>query len=87
MEDRLRTPPHVVGRLFAVDLTLATCRCAHCGAEGSVSTLQLYNRAPGLVARCPFCEGVVLRFVLTNSAAYLDLRGSVMLEVPLPETD
>ncbi|MFD8298878.1 DUF6510 family protein [Streptomyces bauhiniae] len=75
-----------LSELFAVDLTLATCRCAQCGAEGSVSTLHLYRRAPGLVARCPCCEGVVLRFVRTPDAAYLDLRGSVMLEVPLPGT-
>ncbi|MFD8809425.1 DUF6510 family protein [Streptomyces sp. NPDC059597] len=76
-----------LSELFAVDVTVATCRCEHCGAEGSVSTLQLYNRAPGLVARCPYCEGVVLRFVRTDDAAYLDLRGAVMLQVPLPVTD
>ncbi|MET7678806.1 DUF6510 family protein [Streptomyces seoulensis] len=46
MEDRLRTPPPVVGRLFAVDLTLATCRCAHCGAEGPLPFLR--RRRPAL---------------------------------------
>ena len=40
--------------------------------------------APGLVARCPGCDEVVLRLVRTPDRAWLDLRGIVALEIPMP---
>lgn len=72
-----------LGEVFAVDLTAATCTCAGCGRAGPVAALRVYTRAPGLVARCSGCEDVVLRLVRTPDAAYLDLRGSVSLRIPL----
>jgi hypothetical protein len=70
--------------IFAVDMTIATGRCAGCGYRGPVATLRVYQRAPGLVARCPNCEEVVLRVVRGPDRAWLDLRGTVSLEIPLP---
>ncbi|GAB2812946.1 DUF6510 family protein [Lentzea nigeriaca] len=70
--------------IFAVDLTVATGQCAGCGYRGSVATLHVYQNAPGLVARCPHCEEVVLRLVRAPGRAWLDLRGTVSLEIPLP---
>ncbi|HUQ55806.1 DUF6510 family protein [Lentzea sp.] len=69
--------------IFAVDLTAATGKCAGCGYSGSVATLRVYRNAPGLVARCPHCEEVVLRLVRGRDRAWLDLRGTVSLEIPL----
>ncbi|MEU7474815.1 DUF6510 family protein [Lentzea sp. NPDC042327] len=69
--------------IFAVDLTAATGRCAGCGHRGSVAALRVYRNAPGLVARCPECEEVVLRLVRGPDRAWLDLRGTVSLEIPL----
>jgi hypothetical protein len=68
--------------VFAVDVTAATVRCAGCGQMGVVAQLHLYARAPGLVARCPRCDTVVLRLVRSPDRAWLDLRGSVYLELP-----
>ncbi|MET9633277.1 DUF6510 family protein [Lentzea sp. NPDC006480] len=70
--------------IFAVDLTVATGQCAGCGYQGSVATLRVYQNAPGIVARCPHCEEVVLRLVRGRDRAWLDLRGTVSLEIPLP---
>ncbi len=70
--------------IFAVDVTAATGRCAGCGYRGAVATLRVYRHAPGLVARCPNCEEVVLRVVRGPDRAWLDLRGTVSLEIPLP---
>jgi hypothetical protein len=70
--------------VFAVDVTAAVGRCAGCGRVGSVATLRVYDRAPGLVARCPDCDGVVLRLVRGPDRVWLDLRGAVSLEIPLP---
>jgi hypothetical protein len=71
--------------LFTVDITTAVARCAGCGLSGAVATLHVYGQAPGLVARCPGCEDVVLRLVRGPDAAWLDLRGTVSLRIPLPE--
>jgi hypothetical protein len=70
--------------IFAVDITAATGRCAGCGLASPVAALRVYARAPGLVARCPGCDEVVLRLVRGPAAAWLDLRGTVHLHIPLP---
>jgi hypothetical protein len=69
--------------IFAVDVTAATGRCAGCGRVGAVATLRVYAQAPGLVARCPSCEAVILRLVRGPDRAWLDLRGAASLEIPL----
>lgn len=70
--------------IFAVDVSAAISRCVHCGLAGPVATLRVYARAPGLVARCPGCDEVVLRLVRSPQTAWLDLRGTVTLQIPLP---
>ena len=69
--------------IFAVDVTAAHGRCVGCGCTCAVAELRLYTDAPGLVARCPSCEEVVLRVVRGPDRAWLDLRGLVSLEIPL----
>jgi len=69
--------------IFAVDITAATQRCVHCGRTGPVATLRVYSHAPGLVARCPGCDEVVLRLVRGPDCAWLDLTGTVSLRIPL----
>jgi hypothetical protein len=69
--------------VFAVDLTTATGRCASCGRTGPVAGLRVYANAPGVVARCPFCTEVMLRLVRTPDSAWLDLRGSTFLRIPM----
>ncbi|MGV8964944.1 MAG: DUF6510 family protein [Cellulomonas sp.] len=69
--------------IFAVDLTAAVGRCAHCGLTGPVATLRVYSHAPGLVARCPRCGEVMLRLVRSAHAAWLDLTGTARLQIPL----
>ena len=71
--------------IFAVDVTAAIGRCVGCGLTGPVAALRVYSRAPGLVARCPGCDEVVLRFVRGPDTAWLDLRGTVSLRIPLAQ--
>lgn len=73
-----------LSELFAVDVTAATGRCVECGLASPVAALRVYARAPGLVARCPGCDHVILRLVRTPDAAWLDLTGTVSLRVQLP---
>ena len=67
--------------LFAVDMTAAHCRCAGCGHAHAVAQLRVYDRAPGLVGRCPACHAVQLRVVRAPDRVWLDLRGFTFLEV------
>jgi hypothetical protein len=71
--------------IFAVDVTVAVGRCAGCGRTGEVAELRVYQRAPGLVARCPGCDSVLLRLVRTPTQAWLDLSGIASLRIPLPD--
>ncbi|MEU9128841.1 DUF6510 family protein [Kitasatospora sp. NPDC048540] len=72
-----------LSELFTVDLTTALTRCTGCGAAGPLAGLRVYAHAPGLVGRCPGCGQVVLRLVRGPRAAWLDLRGTVALRIPL----
>jgi hypothetical protein len=73
-----------LAEIFTVDLTAAVSRCAHCGRSGAVATLRVYLDAPGLVARCPGCEEVVLRLVRAPADVWLDLRGATSVRIPMP---
>jgi hypothetical protein len=73
-----------LGELFTVDLSVATGRCEGCGLVGPLAGLHVYDRAPGLVGRCPACSGVMLRLVRTPDRVWLDLRGTRYLAVPMP---
>jgi len=71
--------------LFAVEVTEARSRCAGCGREGAVAEARLFDRGPGLVARCPGCSSVLLRLVRSPDRAWLDLRGVSYLQFQLPD--
>ena len=47
-----------------------------------IATLRLWGPAPGQVGRCPHCDDVVLRMVTAPGRVFLDLRGTVRLELP-----
>jgi hypothetical protein len=71
-----------LAEVFAVDITAATGRCAGCGRTDVFATATVYTDAPGLVARCPGCDHVLLRLVTTPAGTYLDLRGLTYLRLP-----
>ncbi|MCH6161586.1 DUF6510 family protein [Streptomyces marispadix] len=72
-----------LSEIFAVDLTSARGRCANCGVTEPVARLHVYTRAPGLVGRCPHCGHVTLRMMRSPDDAWLDLRGTMTLRIPL----
>jgi hypothetical protein len=70
--------------LFAVDMTVARGECVSCGLVGPVAQARLYDPlGPGMVARCPACEAVLMRVVRGPDRVWLDMRGLRYLEVPL----
>ena len=74
-----------LGDVFSVEVTTAIGRCTNCGREGTMAELRVFDRAPGVVARCPGCGQVLVRVVRGPGRAWLDLRGLVYLQVPVPE--
>jgi hypothetical protein len=73
--------------VFAVDVTAAVGQCVSCGLVGPVAALRVYMRAPGAVGRCPGCDAVVLRLVRGPQAAWMDLKGMVSLQIPMPAAE
>jgi hypothetical protein len=70
--------------VFAVEMTVASGQCASCGRIGPLGEAQVYDElGPGLVARCPSCESVLMRLVRGPGRVWLDLRGLIYLEVPM----
>jgi hypothetical protein len=70
--------------MFALDVTVARGRCVGCGREGPVAEAHVFDRGPGLVARCPACDAVLMRVVRAPGRAWLDLRGVSYLQFDLP---
>jgi Family of unknown function (DUF6510) len=71
--------------VFCVEVSAAIGRCTNCGREGPMAEVRVFDHAPGVVARCPVCDQVLLRLVHDHGRAWLDLRGLAWLQVPVPE--
>lgn len=68
---------------FGVDVTATTITCAACGDAGPFAEASVYDRGPGAVARCRRCAAVLARLVRTPTDAWLDLRGTRSMRMPL----
>ncbi len=71
-----------LGEIIGTDLTVAELTCAGCRTTRPLAVMHVFDRAPGLVARCPGCENVVMRVVRTADRVLIDLRGSLVLSLP-----
>jgi ribosomal protein S27E len=71
--------------LFRVELTTAVGRCTGCGRTAPMAEARVFDHAPGVVARCPVCDQVLLRLVHGRGRAWLDLRGLVYLQLAVPD--
>ena len=80
--DALAGPLH---DLFRVEVTTAVGRCSGCGRTAPMAQVRVFDHAPGVVARCPACDQVLLRLVRGPGRAWLDLRGLTYLQLPVPE--
>lgn len=74
-----------LSEIFAVDVVSAEGCCTGCGTTGPIAQLRVYGPGPGLVARCPHCDQVVMRLVRGSGSAWLDLRGTVSLRIRLDD--
>lgn len=73
-----------LGEIFVADITAAIGQCANCLRTGPIAETHVYASAPGLVARCPQCDEVVVRLVRAPGRAWLDLSGLHCLQIVIP---
>jgi hypothetical protein len=66
--------------LFAIEMTTAIGTCAGCGAAERLGAVHVY-RGAGFVLRCPHCDQVLGTIVRSETRAWIDLRGTRVLEV------
>jgi Zn finger protein HypA/HybF involved in hydrogenase expression len=62
--------------IFTVEMTSAETTCGGCGKVYAVGRIDVYMNAPGVVARCPACDQVLLRIVRGRGRVWLDLKGT-----------
>lgn len=74
-----------LGNLFALDITAAAGQCSYCGATRRFAEAHLYVQGPGIVARCPVCEHVLLRLANVRQRLLLDMRGMTHLSFELSD--
>jgi ribosomal protein S27E len=68
--------------LLGFDVTTARLTCADCGRVAAFAESHVYQRAPGIVVRCPACDQVLARLVQTPTDVWLDLRGAQSWRIP-----
>ena len=71
----------LLGAIFPFEMTRAVGVCDHCGAMAQVATLTVYTQTPGVIVRCPGCQGVLMRVVEAPGRYWIDLRGLRSLEL------
>jgi ribosomal protein S27AE len=72
----------IAGQLFEVfgaEMTTTRGACATCGAISYVAEVEVYLRAPGIVARCRSCGSVLMVLVTVRAITCVDLRGLELL--------
>jgi len=68
--------------VFGTEMTVAACRCTHCGNRAQIGSLRAYVHAPGVVLRCSTCTGIVLRIMRRADGSYLvDARGAAYIRM------
>jgi hypothetical protein len=71
--------------VLGIEITTAIGRCTGCGRTAPMAEVRVFDHAPGVVARCPACDQVLLRLVHGPGRAWLDLRGLSYLQLPVAE--
>ena len=64
---------------FGHDMTMAEVRCSHCKSISLAAELRVYMKAPGAVARCPSCDGVVMVIVNVRGVERFDMSNMEMV--------
>jgi phage FluMu protein Com len=64
---------------FGHEMTMAQVRCSHCQTTSMMAELRVYMKAPGVVARCPACDEVVMVIVDVRGVERFDMSNMEMM--------
>jgi uncharacterized Zn finger protein len=70
--------------VFRSEVSAAMVTCANCGRSGRFADRHVYDRGPGVVARCPHCGEINARMVRTPTDMWVELNGSSSWRIPVP---
>ena len=68
--------------IFNTEMTIAPVECGACGNRGEMGSLWAFIASPGIVLRCPACQNIILRIVMTPKKLYLDAQGAAYFCIP-----
>jgi hypothetical protein len=71
----------LLSEVFVPDMTAARTKCAGCGVTRMMGELMVYAHGMGMVARCPDCDGVVMRMSRTPTHVWLDASGATSIAI------
>jgi hypothetical protein len=75
-----------LGDLLGFDITTTVGRCAGCRVAMRMAQCRMYSAGPGLVLRCASCDRVLLRLVVAEDRAWLDMTGLACLQIDRTES-
>ena len=83
MENRLdgNAAAGLLEEIFPFEVTTSVVTCAVCGQRNPVGALTAYMHGMGTIVRCPGCEDVLIRVAKTEGRYWLDMRGSLVLQI------
>jgi hypothetical protein len=68
--------------VFGREMTTAVGTCAGCGRTGPLAEVAVFLITPGVVARCPKCDNLLIVIVDRRGTACVELAGFAALEEP-----
>jgi hypothetical protein len=68
--------------VFGREMTTAVGTCAGCGWTAPLAEVAVYLVTPGVVARCPHCDNLLIVIVDRHGMACVGLDGLASLEEP-----
>jgi uncharacterized protein DUF6510 len=68
--------------VFGQEMTTAVGTCGGCGWAGALAEVAVYLVRPGVVARCPECDRLLLVIVQRRGMACVELAGLASLDEP-----
>jgi Family of unknown function (DUF6510) len=75
-----------LAELLTFDVTVTVARCKGCGESMVLARCRVYSAGPGLVLRCADCDRVLVRLVIVDDRAWLDMTGVACLQIDLGES-
>lgn len=75
----------IAGTMFDVfgrEMTAMVGTCGGCGRGGPLAEVAVYLLSPGVVARCPNCDNLLIVIVDRRGTACVELAGFASIEEP-----